>query len=163
MKNIYDLEAELPSWKRIKLSGYAWKVLLIVNTASNCGLTYQYEWLQILSEKYKDQWLVVLWFPCNQFANQEPWTDEEIKNSCLLNYWVTFPVFKKVEVNWKNTHEIFEYLKKNSFSLFWKNIKWNFTKFLVSRNWKKIKRFSPTTKPENLEKEIINFLNTKND
>ncbi len=162
MKKLYDLEGELPSWKKVKLSEYAWKVLLIVNTASKCGLTYQYEWLQALYEKYKDEWLMILGFPCNQFANQEPWSDEEIKANCLINYWVTFPVFKKVDVNWKNTHEIFKYLKANTFNLFWSKIKWNFTKFLISKDGKKIKRFSPMAKPESFENEIIKFLNEKN-
>lgn len=159
MKNFYELEAELPSGNKIKLEEYKGKTIIIANTASKCGLTYQYEWLEELYKKYKDKWLVVLWFPCNQFANQEPWTDEEIKQNCLINYWVTFPVFKKIEVNWENTHEIFKYLKDNSFSLFGKKIKWNFTKFLISKDWKNIKRFAPITKPEKLEKEINKFLN----
>lgn len=159
MKKFYELEAELPSWKKIKLEEFKGKVIIIANTASKCWLTYQYEWLEALYKKYKDQWLVVLGFPCNQFANQEPWSDEEIKQNCLINYWVTFPVFKKIEVNGENTHEIFKFLKDNTFSIFWKKIKWNFTKFLVSKDWKTIKRFAPVTKPEKLEKQIISLLN----
>jgi glutathione peroxidase len=158
MKNFYELEADLPSWKIVKLEEYKGKVIIIANTASKCGLTYQYEWLEALYKKYKDKGLVVLWFPCNQFANQEPGSDEEIKQNCLINYWVTFPVFKKVDVNWKNTHEIFDYLKKNIFNIFGSKIKWNFTKFVISKDWEKIKRFAPTTKPEKLEKEIIKLL-----
>lgn len=158
MKNFYDLEAELPSGKKVKLEEYKGKVIIIANTASKCGLTYQYTWLEELYKKYSDKWLVVLWFPCNQFANQEPWTDEEIKQNCLINYWVTFPVFKKIDVNWENTHEIFKYLKENTFSLFWNKIKWNFTKFVVSKDWKTIKRYAPVTKPEKLEKLIVKFL-----
>lgn len=159
MTNFYGLKAILPSWKEVLMSEYKDKVILIANTASKCGLTYQYEWLQELYEEFWKDWLVVLGFPCNQFANQEPWSDEEIKQNCLINYWVSFPVFKKIDVNWENTHEIFKYLKKNSFSLFWSKIKWNFTKFLISKDWKKIKRFAPTTKPNKMKKEIINFLN----
>ena len=159
MNEFYKLKAELPSGEVLSMEQYKWKVILIANTASKCWLTYQYEWLEKLYKKYKDQWLVVLWFPCNQFANQEPWSDEEIKSQCLLNYWVTFPVFKKVDVNWVNTHEVFKYLKNNTFSFFWKNIKWNFTKFLVNSDATKIKRFAPVTKPEKLEAEILKLLN----
>lgn len=158
MKNFYELEAVLPSGKIVKMEEYKWKVILIVNTASKCWLTPQYEWLENLYKKYKNKWLVILWFPCNQFANQEPWTDDEIKQNCLINYWVSFPIFKKVDVNWENTCEIFKYLKDNTFSLFWKNIKWNFTKFLISSDWKKIKRFAPLVKPEDLEEKIIKLL-----
>jgi glutathione peroxidase len=159
MKNFYELEAELPSWKIVKMEEFKWKTILIANTASKCGLTYQYEWLEELHKKYKDEWLVVLGFPCNQFWNQEPWSDKEIKETCLLNYGVTFPVFKKIEVNWEWTHEIFKHLKKNSFNIFWGKIKWNFTKFLISSNGEEIKRFAPMTKPEKLEKHINKFLN----
>lgn len=158
MKTFYDLDWTLPSWKIINMGEYKWKVIIIVNTASKCWLTYQYAWLEELYKKYKDEWLVILWFPCNQFANQEPGNDKEIKENCLLNFWVTFPVFKKVDVNGANTHEIFKYLKENTFTFFWKNIKWNFTKFLISRNWEKIVRFAPTTKPNKLEKKIIKLL-----
>lgn len=158
MDNFYNLEAELPSGEKIKMEKYKWKTIIIANTASKCGLTYQYQGLENLYRKYKDQWLIVLGFPCNQFANQEPWSDTEIKQQCLLNYWVSFPVFKKIDVNWENTHEIFKFLKNNSFGLFWKKIKWNFTKFLISKNATQIKRFAPITKPEKLEKNIIKFL-----
>ena len=158
MNDFYELEGTLPSGKTVKLDEYKGKVIIIANTASKCGLTYQYEGLEALYKKYKDQWLVVLWFPCNQFANQEPGSDEEIKQNCLINYGVTFPVFKKVDVNGKDTHEIFNYLKKSTFNIFWNKIKWNFTKFLVSKDWTTIKRFAPITKPEKLEKQIIKLL-----
>lgn len=158
MKNFYEIEAEMPSGEKIKLEQYKWKVIIIANTASKCWLTYQYKWLESLYKKYKDKWLVVLWFPCNQFANQEPWTDEEIKQNCLINYGVTFPVFKKIDVNGDNAHEVFKFLKDNTCSIFWKKIKWNFTKFLISKDAKIIKRFSPTTKPEKLEKHIEKLL-----
>ncbi len=158
MNELYNLKAELPSGELVSLGKYKGKVILIANTASKCWLTYQYQWLEDLYKKYKDDWLVVLWFPCNQFANQEPWDDNSIKQNCLINYGVTFPVFKKIKVNWYNTHEIFDYLKNNSNSFFWKKIKWNFTKFLVSKDWKTIKRFAPIVKPEKLESQIIKFL-----
>lgn len=158
MSDFYNLEAELMSWKKVSMLEYEDKVVLIVNTASKCGLTGQYEWLETLYKKYKDQWLVILGFPCNQFGNQEPGSSKEIKSQCLMNYGVTFPMFKKIEVNWKNTHEIFEYLKKQNFNLFWKKIKWNFTKFLISKDWEKTKRFAPITKPEKLESLIIKLL-----
>lgn len=122
MSDFYSLKAELPSWKIVNFDEYRWKVVLIANTASKCGLTYQYEWLEELYKKYKDKWLVVLWFPCNQFANQEPWDDNSIKQNCLINYWVSFPVFKKINVNWEDAHEVFEYLKENSFTLFLKKM-----------------------------------------
>ncbi|MDD3145379.1 MAG: glutathione peroxidase [Candidatus Gracilibacteria bacterium] len=156
--NFYDLEAELPSGKKVKLEEYKGKVIIIANTASKCGLTYQYAGLEELYKKYSDKGLVVLGFPCNQFANQEPGTDDEIKQNCLINYGVTFPVFKKIDVNGENTHEIFKYLKENTFSLFGKKIKWNFTKFVVSKDGKIIKRFAPVTKPEKLENIIEKFL-----
>ncbi|MDD3793814.1 MAG: glutathione peroxidase [Candidatus Gracilibacteria bacterium] len=158
MKNFYELEAELPSGKKVKLEEYKGKVIIIANTASKCGLTYQYAGLEELYKRYSDRGLVVLGFPCNQFANQEPGTDEEIKQNCLINYGVTFPVFKKIDVNGENTHEIFSYLKENTFSLFGSKIKWNFTKFIISKDGKTIKRFAPVTKPEKLEKLIVKFL-----
>lgn len=158
MNNFYKLSAELPSGKSISMEEYKWKVIIIANTASKCGLTYQYEGLEELYKKYKDQGLVVLGFPCNQFANQEPGSDSEIKEQCLLNYGVTFPVFKKVDVNGEDTHEVFKYLKDNSFALFGKKIKWNFTKFVISKDGTSVKRFAPTTKPHKLEKHIISLL-----
>lgn len=158
MNNFYKLKAELPSGKIVSMQAYKGKVILIVNTASKCFLTGQYEWLEILYKKYKDQWFVVLGFPCNQFANQEPGNPEEIKQECLLNYGVTFPIFKKIEVNGENTHEIFRYLKNSNFNILWSKIKWNFTKFLVSKDGKTVKRFAPITKPEKLEKMIMRSL-----
>ena len=158
MNDFYKLNAELPSGEVVSMEQYKGKVVLIANTASKCGLTYQYTGLEELYKKYKDQGLVVLGFPCNQFANQEPGSDEEIKSACLLNYGVTFPVFKKVDVNWENTHEVFEYVKNNSFTFLGKKIKWNFTKFLVNKDGEKIKRFAPITKPEKLEKQILELL-----
>ena len=142
MKNFYDFEAELPSGKIIKMEDYKWKVILIANTASRCGLAYQYKWLQTLHELYEDKGLVVLAFPCNQFAEQEPLVWENIKEQCLINYWVKFTVCDKIEVNGDWEHPLFTYLKRNSNNIFGKRIKWNFTKFLVSKDGTKIERFA---------------------
>ena len=158
MNNFYDLEAELPSGKIVNMWDFKWKVIIVVNTASKCWLTWQYVWLEALYKKYKDQGLVILWFPCNQFANQEPGDSTSIKQQCLLNYWVTFPIFKKSDVNWKQTSEVFKYLKDNTLNIFWSRIKWNFTKFIISKDGKKIKRFAPITKPQKMEKLIIQLL-----
>ncbi|MGB2111448.1 MAG: glutathione peroxidase [Patescibacteria group bacterium] len=140
------------------MKDYEGKVVIVVNTASKCGLTYQYAGLEKLYQKYKDQGLVILGFPCNQFANQEPGDSKAIEQGCLINYGVTFPMFEKTDVNGENTHEIFKYLKNNTFALFGKKIKWNFTKFIVDKNGNPIKRFAPTTKPEKLEKMIEKLL-----
>ncbi len=156
MSSFYSLKAQLSFGETIEMSNYKDKVILIVNTASKCGLTPQYEWLEKLYQKYKDKWFVILWFPCNQFANQEP--DEQTKQACLLNYWVSFPIFKQIDVNWKHTHPVFKYLKKQKFSIFWSRIKWNFTKFLISKDWTSVNRYSPTTKPEDIEKDILELL-----
>ena len=161
MENInsfYDLYAESASGKRINMSDFKWKVIMIVNTASKCWLTWQFIWLEALYKKYSDQGLIILWFPCNQFANQEPWESQEIKKQCLLNYGVTFPIFKKCDVNWEHTSDIFTYLKNNTQNIFWSRIKWNFTKFIISRDGNIIKRFAPITPPEKLEKTIIKLL-----
>lgn len=158
MTDFYNLSATLPSWKTVSMEQYRGKVVLIVNTASKCGLRWQYSWLEALHNKYKDEWLVVLWFPSNQFANQEPWTDEEIKEQCLINHGVTFQLFKKVILNGEGSDEIFTYLKAQNESFFWTKIKWNFTKFLVSKEGKTVKRFAPIVKPEKMVEDIEKFL-----
>lgn len=157
-KDFYNISAQRLRGEEEKMENYAGKVILIVNTASKCGLTYQYAWLEKLYQKYKDRGLVILWFPCNQFANQEPWDSKAIEQWCLINYGVTFPMFAKVDVNGKDTHPLFEYLKNSVFNLFGKNIKWNFTKFLVDKNGNPVKRFAPMVKPEKLEKAIEKML-----
>lgn len=134
------------------------KVILVVNTASKCGLTPQYEGLEALYRKYNDQGLVVLGFPCNQFAGQEPGDEESIKNGCLLNYEVTFPMFSKVLVNGKEAHPLFKYLKSALPGLLGGRIKWNFTKFLINKEGQPVKRFAPTDKPEALEDSIVSLL-----
>lgn len=164
MKNshFYEFSAENISGKTIGMKAYEGKVVLIVNTASKCGLTPQFEGLEELYKKYMDQGFVVLGFPCNQFNEQEPGGSEEIQEFCQRNYGVSFPMFQKIEVNGPNTHPLFEFLKSKLGSLFGRKIKWNFTKFLVSAEGKPLKRFAPTTKPEKIEPFIQKALQQKN-
>ena len=152
--SIYDYSVKQIDGKEKMLTDYKGKVLLIVNTASKCGFTPQFEGLQKLYEKYSTKGFTVLGFPCNQFANQDPGTDDEIKSFCNLNYGVTFPVFSKIEVNGENEHPLYKFLKSKASGFLSKRIKWNFTKFLVDQNGKVIKRFNPATRPEQLEKYI---------
>lgn len=140
------------------LSQYKGKVMLIVNTASKCGLTPQYQGLENLYQKYKDNNLVILGFPCNQFSNQEPGKEDEIKTFCELNYGVSFPMFSKVDVNGKDAHELFVYLRKETTGLLGDAVKWNFTKFLVDKEGKVIRRYAPTTNPLSIEKDILELL-----
>jgi len=158
MSKIYDFEAKTLQGKTIKLDEFKGKLVMVVNTASKCGLTPQYEGLELLHKKYKDEGLVILGFPCNQFGNQEPGTAKDIEEGCLINYGVSFQIFEKIEVNGKNAHPLFVYLKKALPGFLTNNIKWNFNKFLIGRDGKPLKRFSPTTKPEKMEKEIIKYL-----
>ncbi len=154
-KEIYSFEVKTIDGKSMPLSEYQGKVILIVNVASKCGFTYQYKGLEKLYEKYKDQGFVVLGFPCNQFAGQEPGNEDEIKTFCTLNYQVTFPLFGKVDVNGTGAHPLYQHLKKAEKGLFGTEaIKWNFTKFLVSRDGEVLKRFAPQTEPESLESAI---------
>jgi len=157
-KLLYDYSVTSMGGKEIQLSNYKDKVLLIVNTASKCGFTPQFEGLQKLYEKYSEKGFVVLGFPCNQFANQDPGANEEIKSFCSLNYGVTFPVFSKIEVNGENAHPLYKMLKEKKSGFFSKKIKWNFTKFLIDRKGNVVKRFSPATEPTRLEKYIENIL-----
>lgn len=153
--SIFDFKVKSKEGTEFSLSSYQGKVLLVVNVASQCGFTPQYAGLEKLYQKFSSKGLVVLGFPCNQFGKQEPGTDEEIKNFCEMNYQISFPVFSKLEVNGKNAHPLFQYLKEQAPGVLGsKNIKWNFTKFLVNREGKVLKRFAPTTSPESLEPEI---------
>ncbi len=152
--NIYDFVVNSKEGKEIKLSDFKGKVLLIVNTASKCGFTPQYKELQALYEKYGQRGLAILAFPCNQFMNQEPGSNEEIANFCSLNYGVTFPVFAKVDVNGRNAHPLFQYLRKKTSGLLGGSIKWNFTKFLVDKKGKIAARYSPMTQPSKLDDRI---------
>jgi len=157
--NVYDYKVEKIQGKEVSLEKYKGKVLLIVNTATKCGFTPQYEDLQKLYEEYKEQGFEILAFPCNQFGSQEPGDNEEIRSFCKLNYDVTFPIFDKVDVNGENTHPIYKYLKENVKGLLnSKDIKWNFTKFLVDKNGDVVKRFAPIKKPLKMKKDVEELL-----
>lgn len=156
--NFYMFTATSLQGKEIKMDIFKGKVILVVNTASKCGLTPQYEGLQKLYERYMDRGFVILGFPCNQFANQEPGTEKEISDVCLINYGVSFPMFSKIDVNGDKAHPIFKYLKERLPGLLGKKIKWNFAKFLIDRSGRPVKRFSPTTVPEKLSKDIERLL-----
>lgn len=156
--NFYNLKATLLNGKTVAMEQYKGKTIIIVNTASKCGLTPQYEGLENLYQKYKDQGLVILGFPCNQFGKQESGTSDEIQEFCQINYGVSFPMFEKIEVNGNNTHPIFKYLKSKLGGCFGSKIKWNFTKFIIDKNGKAVKRFAPITKPEKMEKLIKKIL-----
>ncbi|PQJ62195.1 glutathione peroxidase [Photobacterium angustum] len=158
MTKIYDFDVKALSGEVLSLSDYKGKVLLVVNTASKCGFTPQYEALQALYEKYRDQGLVILGFPCNQFGGQEPGEESQIKQECLINYGVTFPMFSKVDVKGRDAEPVFSYLVKQLPGLLGNDIKWNFTKFLISREGEPMKRYAPTTKPFAIEDDIIKLL-----
>lgn len=134
------------------------KNVMIVNTASNCGLTPQFEGLEKLYRKYREKDFVILGFPCNQFGNQEPGDEKSISEGCVLNFGVTFPMFSKIEVNGKNAHPLFRYLKSELKGLFGGRIKWNFTKFLIDKEGRPVKRFSPATKPEKIDQYLNRVL-----
>jgi glutathione peroxidase len=156
--SLYDFSAPLPGGASQSMADYRGKVLLIVNTASKCGFTPQYEGLEELYRDYKDRGFEVLAFPCNQFGAQEPGDAAEIANFCSLTYDVSFPVMAKIEVNGDGADPIFKHLKKEKTGLLGSAIKWNFTKFLVGRDGKVVSRHAPTTKPEQLRKEIEELL-----
>ncbi|WP_370175115.1 glutathione peroxidase [Leeuwenhoekiella palythoae] len=156
--NFYDLEAKTLQGETISMNSFKGKTVLVVNTASKCGLTPQYEGLEALYEKYKDNGLEILGFPCNQFGNQEPGGADAIEEFCQVNYGVHFKMFGKIEVNGSNTHPVFKYLKKQLGGTLGSRIKWNFTKFLIDKDGQPVKRFSPLTKPEHLTKDIEKIL-----
>jgi glutathione peroxidase len=156
--SIYNLKVKDTNGNEVSMSQYKGKVLLIVNTATGCGFTPQYEGLQNLYENYKEKGFEILDFPCNQFGNQAPGSNEEIANFCSLKYNTTFKTFGKIDVNGENEDPLFTYLKENKKGLFGSKVKWNFTKFLVDKNGNVVERFSPTDKPEKLEKDIANLL-----
>lgn len=157
--SIYRFSARTIKGKNKSLTNYAGKTILIVNTASKCGFTKQFEGLQELYEQYKDQGLVILGFPCNQFGNQDPGTDEEIDSFCQKNFGVSFPMFSKIDIKGENAHPLFTYLIKQVKGILTDTIKWNFTKFLINKQGEVIHRFAPQTKPENIKKEIEKLLN----
>jgi len=159
MNSIYNFKVKSINGEEISLNDYKDKTLLIVNVASKCGFTPQYKELESLYQKYKNKNFIILAFPCNQFGKQESGTDEEILSFCQLTYDVTFPIFSKIEVNGKNEHALYKFLKEQKAGLLGtKNIKWNFTKFLVNKNGKVVQRFASKTTPLNIEKKIKELL-----
>ena len=180
MAKIYDFKALTSKGKELDFAQFEGKVLLIVNTASKCGFTPQFKGLEELNQKYRDQGLVIIGFPCNQFKEQDPAEDSKIEEFCQLNYGVTFQIMKKIDVNGANADPIFEYLKtqapteeykglkakaaKTLFKTISKSvekdsdIKWNFTKFLISKDGTIVKRYAPTTEPKDFEKDIEEML-----
>lgn len=157
-KGFYDFQAKLLNRNEISLNDFKGKTVIVVNTASKCGLTPQYEGLENLYRKYKDQGLVILGFPCNQFAKQESGTSQQIEEFCQLNYGVSFPMFDKIDVNGTNEHPLFTFLKSKLGGFLSDDIKWNFTKFVIDKTGKPVKRFSPITKPEQMETYIQKLL-----
>jgi len=155
MTTVYDFSAKSIDGKNHKLSDYKGKVLLVVNTASKCGFTPQYKGLEEVYKKYKDRGFAVLGFPSNQFGEQEPGPDTEIAEFCEMNFGVTFPLFSKIDVNGENAHPLYKYLTSEKKGLLGSEaIKWNFTKFLVGKDGKVLDRYAPTTKPEDLGRDI---------
>ena len=180
MKRIYDFKALSNRGVETDLAQYEGKVLMIVNTASKCGFTPQYDGLEALYQKYKDQGFIIIGFPCDQFAHQEPGSDAEIEEFCRINHGVTFPLMKKIDVNGSSEHPVYTYLKEVAPKEEYKGLKakatqkmlktlsksvekesdilWNFTKFLINRDGLQIKRYAPTVTPNDIEKDIIEFL-----
>jgi glutathione peroxidase len=159
VSKFYKFTATTLQGKEISTEIYKDQVVLIVNTASKCGFTPQYEGLEKLYQEYKSKGLVILGFPCNQFGNQEPGTEKEISDGCLINYGVSFPMFSKINVNGENAHPLYKFLKTELPGFPGNNIKWNFTKFILDKNGKPVKRFSSLTKPESLKPIIEKLLN----
>ena len=158
MTNLHDFQATDIDGQPVDLSDLQGKVALVVNTASKCGFTPQYEGLEELQRTYGEQGLVVLGFPCDQFAHQEPGDEAEIKEFCSLTYDVSFPMFAKVDVNGADAHPLFEWLRSEKGGVLGDRIKWNFTKFLIGRDGEPIKRYAPATKPEKLTGDIEDAL-----
>ena len=156
--NIYDFTVKDYLGNEVSLKKYEGQVVLVVNTATRCGLTPQYEGLEKLYEKYRDQGFVILDFPCNQFLAQAPGTAEEIHAVCTLRYNTQFPQFEKIKVNGKDAHPLFQYLKSQNEEKKVKRVQWNFTKFLIGRDGTFLGRFEPTVKPEAFEQAIVDAL-----
>ena len=158
--SIYDFSAKDIQGKDRDLSEFKGKVMLVVNTASKCGFTPQFEGLESMYKELHEQGLEILGFPCNQFAQQDKGSDSEIAGFCMKNYGVSFPMFSKIEVNGEGEHPLYGYLKAEARGILGsKRIKWNFTKFLVNQEGKVIKRFAPTAKPEDIKKHVVALLN----
>jgi glutathione peroxidase len=156
---VYEFAAKTIDGGEQKLDAYQGKVLLVVNVASKCGFTPQYKGLEALYRKYKDKGLVILGFPCDQFGHQEPGDENEIKNFCSLNYDVSFPLYAKVEVNGANAHPLYKFLKSEAPGMLGsEGIKWNFTKFLVDKSGKVVKRYGSVDTPEKIDKDVAELL-----
>ncbi|WML60660.1 glutathione peroxidase [Neobacillus sp. PS2-9] len=160
MKTVYNFTVKKTNGENKSLKDYEGKPLVIVNTASKCGLTPQFTGLQELYDKYKDDGLEILGFPCDQFNNQEFANIEETTQFCQLNYGVTFPIFAKIDVNGVNADPLFKYLKDQKKGLLGGMIKWNFTKFLIDSNGQVIERYAPTTTPDKIEADVVKLLST---
>lgn len=156
--NVHQFKVNDINSKEVALSSFKGKTLIIVNTASKCGFTPQFKELEELYQQYKDKGLVVLGFPCNQFMNQDPGTNEEILSFCELNYGVTFPMFSKIDVNGDNAHPLYKYLTSETKTLLSEAIKWNFTKFLVDKNGNVVERYAPQVSPLKMKKDIEKLL-----
>ncbi len=161
METIYDLTYTSNRGQTVELEQYRGQPLLIVNTASKCGLTPQYEGLQELHDRYADEGLVVIGFPCDQFAHQEPADDDAIEQFCQINYGVTFPLSTKVDVNGSDTDPVFDFVKERTKGLLGSMVKWNFTKFLVAPDGVSVTRYSPTTDPAELADDIEALVDTE--
>ena len=157
----YQFSARSLQGKEIKMDAYKGKTVLVVNTASQCGLTPQLEGLEKLHRKYGEKGLVILGFPCNQFANQEPGDEKSIAEGCVINYGVTFQMFSKIDVNGESAHPLYKYLKSELGGWFGRWIKWNFTKFLIDRDGKPVKRFAPVDTPEKIGQYLENRMSFK--
>ncbi|MEF9990832.1 MAG: glutathione peroxidase [Romboutsia sp.] len=154
----YGFKVRKMNGQEVSMETYKEKVILVVNTASKCGLTLQFKELEEVYQEYKDRGVEILGFPCNQFAKQDSGSNEEIYEFCQLNYGVSFNMFEKIDVNGKNTHPLYKYLKDSSKGLLGKDIKWNFTKFLIDKNGDVIKRYAPTVSPLKIRSDIEKLL-----
>ena len=157
-KNLYDFTVKNKKGESVSLAEYKGLVVLIVNIATKCGFTPQLTGLEELWNTYQDKGLVILGFPCNQFANQNPGSDDQTQEFCSLNYGVTFPIMKKINVNGNDADPLYKWLKSKKGGILWSAIKWNFTKFLINKNGEVVHRFAPTAPPSSIEKYIVNEL-----
>lgn len=154
----YDFKARKMNGQEVSMEAYKGKIVVVVNTASKCGLTPQFKELEELYQEYKTKGVEILGFPCNQFAKQDSGSNEEIHEFCQLNYGVSFNMFEKIDVNGNNAHPLYKYLKNEAKGLFGKGIKWNFTKFLIDANGNVIKRYAPTVSPSKIKYDIEKLL-----
>ncbi|WP_026691284.1 glutathione peroxidase [Alteribacter aurantiacus] len=157
--NVHDFSVNKPNGEQVPLEEYKGRPMIIVNTATKCGLSGQFKELERLHQDYKEEGLAVLGFPCNQFMNQEPLKDDEMTEACEINFGVTFPLFAKIKVNGEDAHPLYKHLKSAQKGLLSSEIKWNFTKFLVDQDGEVVKRYSPQTAPKKMEEDVQKLLN----